>query len=106
MTKHHVLIVVRQTAFTLLVLGPVQEAHDLALTGSAATLKSCIPFIRQCHGFRSSHEAQKIELTGNGMLGCHNCWSTEMAYCRRAQRHPHLAAAAGNVAHRKTRYPE
>ena len=53
---------VRQTGFALLASNSVQEAHDLALVGSAATLKARVPFIHFFDGFRTSHEVQKLEL--------------------------------------------
>jgi pyruvate-ferredoxin/flavodoxin oxidoreductase len=59
---HQDVMAVRQTGFALLASASVQEAHDLALVGSAATLKSRVPFIHFCDGFRTSHEVQKIEL--------------------------------------------
>jgi pyruvate-ferredoxin/flavodoxin oxidoreductase len=59
---HQDVMAVRQTGFALLASASVQEAHDLALVGSAATLKSRIPFIHFCDGFRTSHEVQKITL--------------------------------------------
>jgi pyruvate-ferredoxin/flavodoxin oxidoreductase len=59
---HQDVMAVRQTGFALLASASVQEAHDLALVGSAATLKSRIPFIHFCDGFRTSHEVQKIQL--------------------------------------------
>jgi pyruvate-ferredoxin/flavodoxin oxidoreductase len=59
---HQDVMAVRQTGFALLASASVQESHDLALVGSAATLKSRIPFIHFCDGFRTSHEVQKIEL--------------------------------------------
>jgi pyruvate-ferredoxin/flavodoxin oxidoreductase len=65
---HQDVMAVRQTGFALLASNSVQEAHDLALVGSAATLKSRIPFIHYCDGFRTSHEVQKIELMGDDVL--------------------------------------
>ena len=59
---HQDVMAVRQTGFAMLASASVQESHDLALVGSAATLKSRIPFIHFCDGFRTSHEVQKIEL--------------------------------------------
>ncbi|MFH0916427.1 MAG: pyruvate:ferredoxin (flavodoxin) oxidoreductase [bacterium] len=59
---HQDVMAVRQTGFALLASSSVQEAHDLALVGSAATLKSRVPFIHFFDGFRTSHEVQKIEL--------------------------------------------
>ncbi len=65
---HQDVMAVRQTGFALLASNSVQEAHDLALIGSAATLRSRIPFIHFCDGFRTSHEVQKIELMGDDVL--------------------------------------
>ncbi|MDH3349336.1 MAG: pyruvate:ferredoxin (flavodoxin) oxidoreductase, partial [Desulfobulbaceae bacterium] len=39
----------------------VQEAQDMALISTQATLKSRIPFIHFFDGFRTSHEIQKME---------------------------------------------
>src|SRR3954468_18621193 len=52
---------VRQTGFALLCSNSVQEAHDFALIGQAATLRSRIPFLHFFDGFRTSHEVAKIE---------------------------------------------
>ena len=65
---HQDVMAVRQTGFALLASNSVQEAHDLALVGSAATLKSRVPFIHFCDGFRTSHEVQKFELMGDDVL--------------------------------------
>ena len=51
----------RQTGFAMLCSNSVQEAHDLALVGHAATLKARVPFLHFFDGFRTSHEVQKIE---------------------------------------------
>ena len=53
---------VRQTGFALLASGSVQEAMDMALIASAATLESRVPFIHFFEGFRVSHEIAKVEL--------------------------------------------
>ncbi|HLA81083.1 MAG TPA: pyruvate:ferredoxin (flavodoxin) oxidoreductase, partial [Thermoleophilia bacterium] len=62
---HQDVMAVRQTGFALLASNSVQEAHDLGLIGSAATLKSRVPFIHFFDGFRTSHEVQKIKLTSD-----------------------------------------
>jgi pyruvate-ferredoxin/flavodoxin oxidoreductase len=59
---HQDVMSVRQTGFALLASNSVQEAHDLALVGSAATLRSRVPFIHFFDGFRTSHEVQKLQL--------------------------------------------
>ncbi|MCE5253432.1 MAG: pyruvate:ferredoxin (flavodoxin) oxidoreductase [Actinomycetia bacterium] len=65
---HQDVMAVRQTGFALLASNSVQEAHDLALVGTAATLKARVPFIHFCDGFRTSHEVQKIELLDDDVL--------------------------------------
>jgi pyruvate-ferredoxin/flavodoxin oxidoreductase len=59
---------VRQTGFALLGSCSVQEAHDLALIGTAATLKARVPFIHFCDGWRTSHQIQKVEVMGDDVL--------------------------------------
>ena len=59
---------VRQTGFALLASGSVQEAHDLALVGSAATLKARVPFIHFVDGFRTSHQIQKIQAVTDDVM--------------------------------------
>ncbi len=51
----------RQTGFALLASGSVQEAHDMACIGQAASLRSRIPFLHFFDGFRTSHEVAKVE---------------------------------------------
>ena len=65
---HQDVMAVRQTGFAMLASCSVQEAHDLALVGSAATLKARVPFIHFCDGFRTSHEVQKFEFMGDDVL--------------------------------------
>ncbi|NLW86925.1 MAG: pyruvate:ferredoxin (flavodoxin) oxidoreductase [Planctomycetes bacterium] len=52
---------VRQTGFALLASNSVQEAMDMALVSSAATLESRVPFVHFFDGFRTSHEVAKVE---------------------------------------------
>jgi pyruvate-ferredoxin/flavodoxin oxidoreductase len=58
---HSDVMACRQTGFAMLCSGSVQEAHDFALIGQAATLASRIPFIHFFEGFRISHEVATIE---------------------------------------------
>jgi pyruvate-ferredoxin/flavodoxin oxidoreductase len=51
----------RQTGVALLCSGSVQEAHDFAAIGQAATLQARVPFLHFFDGFRTSHEVAKIE---------------------------------------------
>jgi pyruvate-ferredoxin/flavodoxin oxidoreductase len=57
---HSDVMAVRQTGFALLASASVQEAHDFALIGQAATLGSRVPFLHFFDGFRTSHEVAKI----------------------------------------------
>ncbi len=58
---HSDVMACRQTGVALLSSNSVQEAMDLALIGSAATLETRLPFIHFFDGFRTSHEIQKVE---------------------------------------------
>ncbi len=51
----------RQTGYSMLFGGTVQEAHDFALISQVATLKSRVPFLNVFDGFRTSHEISKID---------------------------------------------
>jgi len=50
----------RQTGFALLASNSVQEVHDFACIGQAASLRSRVPFLHFFDGFRTSHEVDKI----------------------------------------------
>ena len=58
---HSDVMACRQTGFSMLASGSVQEAHDLAAIGQRATLKSRVPVLHYFDGFRTSHEVAKIE---------------------------------------------
>ena len=59
---------VRQTGVGLLSSNSVQEAMDLALISTAASLEARLPFVHFFDGFRTSHEISKIqELTFEDM---------------------------------------
>jgi pyruvate-ferredoxin/flavodoxin oxidoreductase len=53
---HSDVMACRQTGMALLASTGVQEAHDFALIGQAATLQSRIPVLHFFDGFRTSHE--------------------------------------------------
>ena len=59
---HSDVMAARGTGFAMLSSASVQEAHDLALVAHATALKTRVPFLHFCDGFRTSHEIQKIEL--------------------------------------------
>ncbi len=58
---HSDVMATRQTGFSMLFGGSVQEAMDFALISQVATLHSRIPFMNIFDGFRTSHEISKID---------------------------------------------
>ncbi|HUS47400.1 MAG TPA: pyruvate:ferredoxin (flavodoxin) oxidoreductase, partial [Phycisphaerae bacterium] len=58
---HGDVMAVRQTGFALIASGSLQEAMDMAIIGSAATLATRVPFLHFFDGFRTSHEEGKVE---------------------------------------------
>jgi pyruvate-ferredoxin/flavodoxin oxidoreductase len=65
---HSDVMAVRQTGVALLSSGSVQEAHDLAAIGHAATLRARVPLLHFMDGFRTSHEVSKIVLLSDDDL--------------------------------------
>ncbi|MGF1539243.1 MAG: pyruvate:ferredoxin (flavodoxin) oxidoreductase [Pleurocapsa sp.] len=65
---HSDVMATRATGFALLCSASVQEAQDLALIATAASLRSRIPFLHFFDGFRTSHEIQKIELLDESVM--------------------------------------
>jgi len=59
---HSDVMAARQTGFSMLFGGSVQEAMDFALITQVATLKSRVPFMNIFDGFRTSHEISKIDV--------------------------------------------
>ena len=58
---HSDVMAARQTGYSMLFGGSVQEAQDFALISQVATLRSRIPFLNIFDGFRTSHEISKID---------------------------------------------
>jgi len=58
---HSDVMACRQTGFSMLFGGSVQEAHDFALISQVTTLKSRVPILNIFDGFRTSHEISKID---------------------------------------------
>ncbi|MGB5692622.1 MAG: pyruvate:ferredoxin (flavodoxin) oxidoreductase [Flavobacteriaceae bacterium] len=58
---HSDVMATRQTGFSMLFGGSVQEAMDFALISQVAALKTRVPFLNVFDGFRTSHEISKIE---------------------------------------------
>ncbi len=65
---HSDVMATRATGFALLCSASVQEAQDLAVIATAASLRSRIPFVHFFDGFRTSHEIQKIELLPESVM--------------------------------------
>jgi pyruvate-ferredoxin/flavodoxin oxidoreductase len=58
---HSDVMAARGTGFALLASSSVQEAQDLALVATAATLESRVPFLHFFDGFRTSHEMNVVD---------------------------------------------
>lgn len=65
---HSDVMATRATGFAMLCSASVQEAQDMALIATAATLRSRIPCLHFFDGFRTSHEIQKIELVAETVM--------------------------------------
>ena len=65
---HSDVMAARQTGFAMLSSFSVQQAHDMALVGHAATLRTRVPFMHFFDGFRTSHEVAKIALLDDSVL--------------------------------------
>jgi len=59
----------RQTGWAMLCSENVQQAMDMSLIATQATLASRIPFVHFFDGFRTSHEIQKIEEVSYDVMG-------------------------------------
>jgi pyruvate-ferredoxin/flavodoxin oxidoreductase len=57
---HSDVMAVRSTGFSMLFGNSPQEAHDMAMIATAATLRSSIPFLNIFDGFRTSHELNDV----------------------------------------------
>ncbi|PIE72907.1 MAG: pyruvate:ferredoxin (flavodoxin) oxidoreductase [Deltaproteobacteria bacterium] len=58
----------RQTGWAMLCAENVQQAMDMALISTQATLASRLPFVHFFDGFRTSHEIQKIEAISHDQM--------------------------------------
>jgi pyruvate-ferredoxin/flavodoxin oxidoreductase len=95
---HSDVMAVRQTGLALLCSSTVQEAHDFALIGQAATLRARVPFLHFFDGFRTSHEVAKIEALDDDDLRAMLDEEAITAHRRRALSpdHPTLRGTAQN----------
>jgi pyruvate-ferredoxin/flavodoxin oxidoreductase len=57
---HSDVMAVRSTGFAMLFGNNAQEAHDMAMIATAASLKASIPFLNIFDGFRTSHEINEV----------------------------------------------
>ena len=65
---HSDVMAVRSTGFAMLFGNNVQEAHDMALIATAASLKSSIPFLNIFDGFRTSHELNEVNIISDDII--------------------------------------
>ena len=59
---HQDVYATRQTGFTMMASGSVQEVMDMGTVAHLTAIKSRVPVLHFFDGFRTSHEIQKIEL--------------------------------------------
>lgn len=59
---HSDVMAVRGTGFAMLFGNSPQQAHDMAMIATAATLQSSIPFLNIFDGFRTSHELNEVDI--------------------------------------------
>ncbi|MGE5108329.1 MAG: 2-oxoacid:acceptor oxidoreductase family protein, partial [Sphingobacteriales bacterium] len=65
---HSDVMAVRATGFAMLFGNNPQQAHDMAMIATAATLKSSIPFLNIFDGFRTSHELNEVEIMSDDII--------------------------------------
>ncbi len=88
----------RQTGFSMLASGSIQEVMDLALVAHLSTLEASVPFLHFFDGFRTSHEIQKIEeISYDDMAKLAN-WDAIAKFRARSlnPEHPHQRGTAQN----------
>ena len=65
---HSDVMAVRSTGFAMLFGNNAQEAHDMAMIATAATLKASIPFLNIFDGFRTSHEINEVNIISDQII--------------------------------------
>jgi pyruvate-ferredoxin/flavodoxin oxidoreductase len=65
---HSDVMAVRSTGFAMLFGANPQEAHDMAMIATAATLRSNIPFLNIFDGFRTSHELNEVQILEDDII--------------------------------------
>ncbi|MEK7198756.1 MAG: pyruvate:ferredoxin (flavodoxin) oxidoreductase, partial [Bacteroidota bacterium] len=65
---HSDVMAVRSTGFAMLFGNSAQEAHDMAMIATSATLHSSIPFLNIFDGFRTSHELNEVAIIPDSII--------------------------------------
>jgi len=65
---HSDVMAVRSTGFAMLFGNNAQQAHDMAMIATSATLKSSIPFLNIFDGFRTSHEINEVQVLSDEQI--------------------------------------
>jgi len=65
---HSDVMACRQAGWAMLAAASPQEAHDMALVATVASLRARAPFLHFFDGFRTSHEIARVELMGDDDL--------------------------------------
>jgi pyruvate-ferredoxin/flavodoxin oxidoreductase len=65
---HSDAMAVRSTGFAMLFGANPQQAHDMAMIATAASLQSSIPFLNIFDGFRTSHELNEVEIIADDII--------------------------------------
>jgi pyruvate-ferredoxin/flavodoxin oxidoreductase len=65
---HSDVMAVRSTGFAMLFGSSPQQAHDMALIATSASLRSSIPFLNIFDGFRTSHELNEVEVIEDDII--------------------------------------
>ncbi|MCK9404126.1 MAG: pyruvate:ferredoxin (flavodoxin) oxidoreductase [Chitinophagaceae bacterium] len=65
---HSDVMAVRSTGFAMLFGNNAQEAHDMAMIATSATLHSSIPFLNIFDGFRTSHELNEVDIIPDSII--------------------------------------
>ena len=95
---HQDVMACRQTGFSMLCSGSVQEVMDLGLVAHLAAIDGRVPFLHFFDGFRTSHEVQKIEMIEYEDMAKLVNMEALAAFRQRAMNpeHPHLRGSAQN----------
>jgi pyruvate-ferredoxin/flavodoxin oxidoreductase len=65
---HSDVMAVRGTGFAMLFGNNAQEAHDMAMIATSATLHSSIPFLNIFDGFKTSHELNEVNVLPDSII--------------------------------------